>query len=232
MAKASSSRKAVGFTLVEAAVAIGVVAILAGILIPLVLKNLDDARRARARNDLQVIAAAIASQLADTGSRPREDGGPAVGGASGLEDDLWFSGGAPPRLNGVPMDFDGVHDRNNSFVNLFSHSGQAGNALFGLGVAPASAERQYRGPYLGRDMAQKSDPWGHAYLILGYNAQGLATGGPIWVVSAGEGGEIDPANEEVGGPGSRAPAGTPHNQHVAVWAHTGASRTNLAVRVN
>ena len=59
-----------GFTLIEAAVAIAVVAILSGIVIPLVVKNMRDSQIARAKNDVQVIAAAIAAQLKDTGVRP------------------------------------------------------------------------------------------------------------------------------------------------------------------
>jgi len=80
-----------GFTLAEAALAIGVVAILAGIIVPLVLKALQDARYARARNDIQVIVAAIASQLKDTGGRPVADGGVQVGRADGSLDAPWFS---------------------------------------------------------------------------------------------------------------------------------------------
>ena len=63
-----------GFTLIEAAVAIAVVAILSGIIVPLVVKNLQDSQVARAKNDVQVIAGAVASQIKDTGGRPAHAG--------------------------------------------------------------------------------------------------------------------------------------------------------------
>jgi type II secretory pathway pseudopilin PulG len=217
-----------GFTLVEAAVAIGVVAILAGIIIPLVLKTLRDARNARARNDIQVIVAAIASQLKDTGRRPVAEGGAAVGNADGGGDNLWFSGGVWPRKDGVPMDFAGHTDQYNSFVNLFSWPGRAGNQMFGL---RADAEAQYQGAYLAADVARQSDPWGRSYLILGYNLRGQNSRGPIWVISAGKSGNLAGANMNVGNDG--APVGVPAGQHVPVWDYTLAgAATNIAVRVN
>ncbi|MDR3672441.1 MAG: prepilin-type N-terminal cleavage/methylation domain-containing protein [Holophaga sp.] len=229
MGNRSTFPKAGGFTLVEAAVAIAVVAILAGIIIPLVLKSVHDARYARARNDIQVIVAAIANQMKDTGRRPTHDGGPAAGNASGVGDVLWFSGGEMPRAGGVPQVMAGHYDENNSFENLFALSGHAGNELFGLEAAPAQGEAQYRGPYLGTDMARKSDPWGHAYLILGYDGFGQRTDGPIWVVSAGEAGDLAPANTATGVPGGAVP----QDQQVPVWDYTAAgSETNIAVRVH
>jgi type II secretory pathway pseudopilin PulG len=220
-----------GFTLAEAAVTIGVVAILAGIIVPLVLKALQDARYARARNDIQVIVAAIASQLKDTGRRPAADGYDQVNQANGRNDALWFSSRPLPQAGGNRLNPNGTADQNNTFRNLFTCPGHAGNALFGLGDATAGAAAQYKGPYLGRDTANKPDPWGNAYLILGYNADGQATGGPIWVVSAGKAGTLALVNLAEGGHG--APPGVPANQHVPVWDYTApGSQGNLAVRAN
>ncbi|MDR3670617.1 MAG: type II secretion system protein, partial [Holophaga sp.] len=85
-----------GFTLVEAAVAIGVVGILSGIIIPMVLRNIRSAQIARAKNDIHVLAAAMAAQLRDTGTRPVAAGGP--GGATGVAHAVWCSDGAEPYL--------------------------------------------------------------------------------------------------------------------------------------
>ena len=201
--------------------AIGVVAILSGIIIPLVMKSLGDAGKARAMNDLVVIAAALASQLKDTGSRPLAAGGP--GGCTGMGDAIWFSAGAPPELDHGPLDMHGVVDANNSFTNLFTVPGNAGNALFGLPAADAHGEVRYRGPYLGRQAAEKTDPWGRAYLILGYNRAGQAGRGPIWVVCAGPGGTIADANFDTDA----------RQLHVATWDYALPRSTgNLALRVD
>ncbi|MDR3672443.1 MAG: prepilin-type N-terminal cleavage/methylation domain-containing protein [Holophaga sp.] len=211
-----------GFTLVEAAVAIGVVAILSGIIIPLVLKNVRDARNARARSDIKVIAGAIASQLKDTGSRPTAAGGP--GGSTGAADAIWFSGGQSPTVGGVNL-LGGAPEVNNTLGNLLAVAGNGGNPLFNLMAVAGPGRAQYRGPYLGTDMAQKSDPWGRAYLVLGYNEAGQASNGPIWVISAGEAGTI--AMNNVVDPAAGG------NVHPPAWDYTLAgSETNIAVRVN
>lgn len=207
-----------GFTLVEAAVAIGVVAVLAGIIIPLVLKNLNDARRARARNDINVIVAALASEMRDTGSRPTGAAGAGPGGCQGAGDVVWQSSGHLPNAVGGAALLAGV-PAGQTFGNLLAAPpGAAANALFGL--APVGREFAYRGPYLGMDMARKADPWGNAYLILGYNANGQAQRSPIWVVSAGEAGTLAAAN-------LAAPGGLDD------WdTALAGSETNIAVRVN
>jgi hypothetical protein len=113
---------------------------------------------------------------------------------------------------------------NNTFVNLFTFVRDAlANALFGFRAnQSAGAEFAYKGPYLAPDMATKSDPWGGAYLILGYNANGRRSEGPIWIVCAGSAGTIDPVNY------------TPVNgRYRETWDTTAPlSRTNIAIRVH
>ncbi len=218
-----------GFTLVEAAVAIGIVAILSGIIIPLVMKNLNDARIARAKNDINVIVAAIVSQQKDIGSRPMAAG---PGTSTGAGDAVWFSTNRIPTLTvgGAPLPAPAADG--NTFASLFSSQAFTVriNALFGLAGVLPGAEHAYKGPYLSADVAGKSDPWGKAYVILGYNHDGQTSGGPIWVVSAGESGTITDANTAMDRPAG-APAGTPV-QHNAVWNYAGLSATNIAVRAN
>lgn len=205
-----------GFTLIEAAVAIAVVAILSGIIVPLVVKNLQDSQVARAKNDVQVIAAAVASQIKDTGGRPSFDGGP--GGASGLAQATWQSGGSAPTGFAASAVA-------NTMTNLFTsvRTLQTAQDLF-YGAAAAvtsAAEFSYKGPYLANDVALKSDPWGSAYVILGYNAGSQTLNGPIWIVSAGPDKAILAANVTVGATG-----------YPATWDATGVSADDIVVRVN
>jgi len=207
-----------GFTLIEAAVAIAVVAILSGIVVPLVVKNLEDSRRARAANDIQVIAAAIASQLKDTAARPRAAGGP--GASTGAGNARWASG---PAGNASYPTNGAATNANNLFSNLFSTQGSpdTAQALFGvpqLGAANAGQEFAYKGPYLGADVSAKTDPWGSRYLILGYNLNGQNANSPIWVVCAGPDKTILAANMA--------------NPPVNTWTKTTTSLDDIVVRVN
>ena len=211
---AIGTRRQEGFTLIEAAVAIAVVAILSGIIVPLVVKNLQDSQIARAKNDVQVIAAAIASQIKDTGSRPSTAVGP--GGATGAAYSVWGSGGATP--TGVTV------GANNTFSNLFTID-KATAAAQDLFYAPAGSvtsanEFSYKGPYLAADVALKSDPWGTQYLILGYNVNGQTANGPIWIVSCGPDKAVLAANVP-------AAANPP-----ATWTVTTTSADDIVVRVN
>jgi prepilin-type N-terminal cleavage/methylation domain-containing protein len=214
-----------GFTLIEAAVAIAVVAILSGIIIPLVVKNLRDSQISRAKNDVQVIAAAIASQIKDTGRRPQVAGG--FGGSTGGGDATWGSGLAtstvPTNLPAPPA--------GNTFTNLFTPDARiaaqlnASNTLFGFTGATAQQEFQYKGPYLGTDVAGKLDPWGNRYIILGYNSIGNTLNGPVWVVCAGPNGRVAAANATL-----NATTGYP-----ATWNYGAAnsdSSDDIVVRVN
>jgi prepilin-type N-terminal cleavage/methylation domain-containing protein len=212
--------KTQGFTLIEAAVAIAVVAILSGIIVPLVVKNLNDARVARARNDVQVIAAAVASQLKDTGSRPSAAAGP--NGASGVGQAVWASGpvGAAFYPTGVT-----ATTAANLFTNLFGTAASPNTAmtLFGLPAVNANAnaaqEFAYKGPYLGTDVAVKLDPWGSRYFILGYNATSQGVNGPIWIGSAGP-------NKSTTLPAVGATG------YAGVWTVSAINSDDIVVRVN
>jgi prepilin-type N-terminal cleavage/methylation domain-containing protein len=221
-----------GFTLIEAAVAIAVVAILSGIIVPLVVKNLRDSQRARALNDVQVIAAAVASQIKDTGRRPAGAGGPNA--CSGAGNGAWYSGAAPVAGGGAasltPINVGLVGTANNTFANLFSVTaaavaGDPAQVLF-YGVAGAAtittaSEFAYKGPYLAPDVSAKLDPWGRRYVITGYNATQNTANGPIFVFSAGPDNTVLATNWN----GGVGPAG-------GTWATTTTSADDITVRVN
>ena len=219
-----------GFTLIEAAVAIAVVAILSGIIIPLVVKNLRDSQVSRAKNDVQVIAGTLASQIKDTGRRPLGAGPNLLNGggvSTGVGNVTWGSGPAtgvvPTGLTAPPA--------GNTFINLFTADARvaaqrnAGNSLFGFVGAATQQEFQYQGPYLGTDVAEKLDPWGNRYILLGYSQTSGTINGPVWVVSAGPNGIVNAANAVF-----NAATGYP-----ATWnygAANTASSDDIVVRVN
>jgi general secretion pathway protein G len=181
-----------GFTLIEAAVAIAVVAILSGIIVPLVVKNINDAQIARAKNDVQVIAGALANQLKDTGKRPTTPGGIfcwSTGPATGL---TTTPGPAlPAGANNFTF---GTYNATFNALFLPASTDVTANTLFG---ETTGSEFSYKGPYMNSTVAAKTDPWGNPYMIWGYFSNGGNTG-PIYVISAGPDGIV--ANANVQGP--------------------------------
>jgi len=161
-------RNTKGFTMVEVVVVIGVVALLAGILVPLISKNLEDAKGARAKNEVVVIAAAIGSLYKDTGMWPStNDDGPSgaidrlasdinrvpTGEASGAGEgaDEWGKLGTVKALGDFlyynnPDDDSGSGSQNESNQDY-----------------PTTGEFKWAGPYL--EKPDLLDPWGQAYMV-------------------------------------------------------------------
>lgn len=68
-----SRRRRLAFTLVELLVVIGVIALLAGILLPLITRSIRQAGRVRVQSDLQAISIALNAYKDDFGDYPRPD---------------------------------------------------------------------------------------------------------------------------------------------------------------
>jgi general secretion pathway protein G len=154
-----------GFTLVEVIVVAGIIAVLAGILVPLIFKEIDESKITRAQADMKSISTSILVYKKDTGQWPTWDNTcapvntylqSAGAGATGWPGPNW----AP----GPGEDFDTYFQADNS--------GCFGN--------------KWKGPYMA---VVSSDPWGHRY-YLNTAAFSVPTG-PVWLVSPGPNGQFE-----------------------------------------
>lgn len=94
---------AAGFTLIELLVVIGIIALLAGILLPMALKAYGAGRRARTAADLQSISVALDAYKADFGDYPRVGTNQAGAATLGLALVGPYGNGVLP-TNGSPVD--------------------------------------------------------------------------------------------------------------------------------
>ncbi len=155
-----------GFTLIEMVIVLAVVAILAAILTPTIAKSIDDSKRARALNEGQVIAAAIASFYKDVGRWPVWNGAAAWPGGANAVDRL-HGQGSQPLAGGVatwrgPVTPPDADDDNFENQLVFNDPRGQGNPY-----PTTDSEFIWRGPYL---TEAKADPWGTRYVC---NAQWL-----------------------------------------------------------
>lgn len=165
-----------GFTLIEVIVVAGIIAILAGVLVPMIFNQIDESRRTRALADCKSIQTAIMTFRKDTGTWPNKT-------ASSVANVTLLSGvGTPiPDADLAARLFDvSVSQR---FVD---HLKVDDNGAYGT---------VWKGPYLTSTV--EADPWGNTYIM---NAKNLndepAT--PVWIISAGPDGILDtPANADV-----------------------------------
>ncbi len=175
-----------GFTLIEMVVVLSVVAILAAILTPTIMKNINDSKIARANNEVQVIAAAMASFFKDTGRWPTSNG------TSGNPDYLYILHGPSTANDMNPGSYSrywgrgsGWSGRKDCFENHLMRNQPGLDCTAGGTTYNTSGELRWNGPYL-TDL--KPDPWGVLYssnvISLWY------TGGnyeyyAVFVISAG-----------------------------------------------
>ncbi|MEK6743446.1 MAG: type II secretion system protein GspG [Nitrospirota bacterium] len=156
-------RKQSGFTLVEVIVVAGIIAILAGILVPLILKEIDEARISRAAADVRSISNALIILKKDTGQWP-------ITATCGTANTLLQGQGALPTIVGTGWTTT-TPDQYDNYLMVDDN-----------GCWPV----KWKGPYLA---GVNADPWGNAYITNADNF--LAASGAVWIISAGPDGVID-----------------------------------------
>ena len=174
--------KAKGFTLIEIAVVLAVIAVLAAILTPLVTAYIDQARTTRTAADVRAIAQAYQLHKRDTGQFPIYADDTDSDSDTSVADELVSTGDLPAAANEWAF---------TTTADLESHIN-----LNKLGLSTTNPRRgrvAYRGPYLG---TINEDPFGNAYLV---NAANLARSSTNigYVVSAGPDGVIDTERDQV-----------------------------------
>jgi len=167
-----------GFTLIEVVVVVAVIAILAAVLTPYITKYIDDSKIAKARNEVQVIGAAMTNFYKDTGMWPSRN-------AAGAAVAILYTGTTTPAAATI---FTAVPAVAPAAVPWAGAVAPLDNSLLvnGTGNAyPANGDLQWKGPYAGS--ALPVDPWGKPYVV------NVAATGPIWVMCAGANGKVQTA---------------------------------------
>lgn len=155
-----------GFTLIEVIVVAGIIAILAGILVPIIFKEIDESKKTRAYADVRSISSAMFVFRKDTGYWPIKNN--PISYQTVL---LRGSGNAPQELSTIwPIASGGIDSLfdNHLMTNQLQYT-------------------NWKGPYLAGVTA---DPWGNQYLC---NIGVMATEGttPCWIISAGPNGILE-----------------------------------------
>ena len=174
--------KSRGFTLIELAVVLAIIAILAAVLTPMVTTYLEQARVARAQADLRTISDSVRLYQRDSGRYPIYDsagdytadhaGGKAVIGASGGTGPSDGAGGNSWSLSSQLATTSLELYLNNNY------SGISGNSF---------PKVSFNGPYI---PTVDSDPWGNKYLLTAGNLSRSSTN-HAYVLSAGPNGTIE-----------------------------------------
>jgi len=166
-----------GFTLIEVIVVAAIIAILAGILVPMIFSQIDESKITRAQGDVKTIATAISRYRMDTGYFPKINPAvaidPAVGPVTAYE--TLFSLGVQLAL---PAGF-------LTTIGDLGDNLSPGAAAKNVYTTGGFFEKKWKGPYLS---TFTSDPWGNAYVVNVVNDTAEKN---VWVLSAGPNGVFD-----------------------------------------
>ena len=153
-----------GFTLIEVIVVAGIIAILAGILVPLIFKEIDESRITRVAADVRSISSAVMVFNKDVASWPVKD---ATCNANVTL--LIGDGNLPANLAALGFDT-GVTSSFNDHISTDTNG----------------CYTNWKGPYMARVTA---DPWGYSYVI---NASSFSIqNSPVWIISVGPNGQLE-----------------------------------------
>ncbi len=160
------NRNQKGFTLIEVVVVAGIIAILAGVLVPLIFGQIDESRLSRAKGDIKAIQTAITRFKNDCTFWPNRKNG--TDPATNVIETLFSAGNAISGLGWVDGNGEGrpmkmfLETNDNNYTN-------------------------WKGPYLS---GAGADPWGNTYLVGAINFEDTTNGMPVWIISAGPDGII------------------------------------------
>jgi prepilin-type N-terminal cleavage/methylation domain-containing protein len=165
-----------GFTLIEVVVVVAVIAILAAILTPFITKYIDDSKVAKARNETQVIGAAVVNAMKDLGRWPNRQN--AANNYNGL-----YTGATAPAAAFFGTATGWAAAGGNRWNLLDTHLVTNSHGY------PATGETRWNGPYA---TTFPQDPWGRPYVINAQEWSSTATPPPpVWVLSAGKNGVVE-----------------------------------------
>ena len=166
--------KSAGFTLVEVVIVLAVIAILSAVLMPMIAKNIESARMARASADTATIAKAIVAFFQDLGQWPVYRGGTAHYLLFSAQD---ADNNGVPDLGSIPPGWNTAGRPLSLHFELIAN----GNART-PGPSPDGLP-VWNGPYLTQ---MDVDPWGTPYLVNARWLTDTATAnGGVYVISAG-----------------------------------------------
>jgi general secretion pathway protein G len=175
-----------GFTLIEIIVVLAMVAVLAAVTAPAIIKHIDDSKEQRAKKDVEAIATALTGFYTDTGRWPTDsDTNKSINDNEVRR--LESPGTRPTEVSGAGwLSLSGLDTMDNQLI-LNTPAGIVGRAY------AQNGENRWNGPYLN---GVKSDPWGFMYLV---NVGALWPGqtGPVWVISAGPNNVLDTATSDL-----------------------------------
>lgn len=164
-----------GFTLVEVIVVAAIIAILAGILVPMIFSQIDEAKLSRAKGDLRSLTSGIYAFRKDVGQWPACAGATLLYGSGTLNQ---------AKLTELTYDLTGLQ--------LFTdHLMGDGNGCYG---------DMWKGPYFG---SVEADPWGNSYFVnaQGFGVANQAvlvlSAGPDGVIQTGSA-DAAPAGDDIG----------------------------------
>ncbi|MGD0885751.1 MAG: prepilin-type N-terminal cleavage/methylation domain-containing protein [Thermodesulfovibrionales bacterium] len=172
-----TSKRERGFTLIEVIVVAGIIAILAGILVPLILKQIDESRITRATADIRSISNAMIIFKKDTGQWPNLD-------ATCQPNVTVLLSGTSAVL---PNNFLPAGWNTTTIMPYNNYLQTDGTTCYSQTTPP-----MWQGAYMG---FVTNDPWGNPYVTNadGFSLAPIALGvpQPVWILSAGPDGVIE-----------------------------------------
>ena len=161
-------RRQQGFTMVEVIVIVAVIAILGGILTPMVIKEIGKSKLTRAAADMEAVSTAVTQYSADPG--------------------YW-----PERYNGTTdrrttlRNYDCFYDNTRSLSGWDGPYMEKGTEQSGTRVVANQVDGIWEGVV---------DPWGRPFRVVYGKAGGTSVGGGIAVLTSGPNGTFDTSDAD------------------------------------